>query len=199
VASKIDPYYRWLQIPPHEQPPHFYRLLGLSLFENHPDAIASAADQRMAFVRSAQNGPYAKESQALLNELAAAQSCLLDPISKANYDEQLRRHLAGKNSRWSSPTAADLVHPPPPAAIPVGAEFPESVGDDNARAPVTPLVSAGASVRRRSRSSLPLIVVSTSITVILFTAAAIGLWKWLEDSGEIGNVEPRRDNEGSTT
>jgi hypothetical protein len=203
VASKIDPYYRWLQIPPHEQPPHFYRLLGLSLFENHPDAIVAACDQRMAFVRMAQNGPYSAESQALLNELAAAQSCLLDPVSKSIYDEQLRRQVAAANSRWSSPPVPEYVPPPPAAAIPLGIGAQDSDHNDLDRRQAAPVIAAATSARHRSRSSLPLLVASTLFTVILFAAAAIGVLKWLEGgneaNGEAAAVAPAEETSASTS
>ena len=44
----FDPYHKWLAIPPEEQPPNHYRLLGVSPFESDPDVIENAADQRMA-------------------------------------------------------------------------------------------------------------------------------------------------------
>ena len=33
----FDPYRKWLGIPPKDQPPNHYRLLGLELFETDPD------------------------------------------------------------------------------------------------------------------------------------------------------------------
>ena len=33
MSAPFDPYYRWLGIPPGEQPPNHYRLLGVQLFE----------------------------------------------------------------------------------------------------------------------------------------------------------------------
>ena len=39
MAEKFDPYYTWLGIPPQEQPPHFYRLLGLEVFEENREVI----------------------------------------------------------------------------------------------------------------------------------------------------------------
>ena len=35
----FDPYHKWLGIPPKDQPPNHYRLLGLSLFESDPEVI----------------------------------------------------------------------------------------------------------------------------------------------------------------
>ena len=58
-AKTFDPYHKWLGIRPEEQPANHYRLLGVVLFEDDLDAIASAADQRMAHVRSFQTGVHA--------------------------------------------------------------------------------------------------------------------------------------------
>src|SRR5687768_18381170 len=44
MVDVFDPYHKWLAIPPEEQPPHHYRLLGIKLFESDPDVIESAAD-----------------------------------------------------------------------------------------------------------------------------------------------------------
>ncbi len=92
----FDPYHKWLGIPPKDQPANYYRLLGLDLFENDPDVIANAADQRMAHVRSFQIGTYQGHSQKLLNELAAARVCLLNQARKVVYDDALRARLAGE-------------------------------------------------------------------------------------------------------
>ena len=35
--ASFDPYQAWLGIPPHDQPPNLYRLLGLVLFESNPE------------------------------------------------------------------------------------------------------------------------------------------------------------------
>lgn len=59
MAGNFDPYYKWLGIPPKDQPPNFYRLLGIDLYEDDPEVIAIAAEQRIGHVRSFQNGEYA--------------------------------------------------------------------------------------------------------------------------------------------
>lgn len=90
MARPFDPYHKWLGIPPEEQPPDHYRLLGVRLFEDDPDVIDYAADGRMALVRNFQAGAHARLSEQLLNELAAARITLLTPAKRAAYDEQLR-------------------------------------------------------------------------------------------------------------
>src|ERR1700682_3305559 len=88
--TPFDPYYKWLAIPPTEQPPNLYRLLGVNLFEADPDVIEMAADQRMAHVRNFQTGQHSDLSQKLLNELSSARVRLLSPEKRATYDESLR-------------------------------------------------------------------------------------------------------------
>lgn len=94
----FDPYHRWLGIPSEEQPPNYYRLLGVTLFEQHPEVISSAADRQMAHVRSFQTGQHSDSSQRILNELAMARVCLLNPSKKAEYDERLRMELMASAS-----------------------------------------------------------------------------------------------------
>lgn len=87
----FDPYHLWLGIPPEEQPPNHYRLLGIAPLEKNADVIATAADRQMSHLRTFQSGMYSALSQDLLNEVAAARLCLLDPVKKAAYDTQLRQ------------------------------------------------------------------------------------------------------------
>lgn len=113
MTEHFDPYHKWLAIPPAEQPPNHYRLLALPLFETDPDVISSAADQRMGHVRSFQSGPHGKLSQKLLNEIAAARVCLLNPEKKAAYDEALRKQLAVSDDASRMPGVAPAVAEPP--------------------------------------------------------------------------------------
>jgi hypothetical protein len=93
MNRSFDPFYRWLGIPPEEQPPNHYRLLGLQLFEGDPGVVETAADRQMAHLRTFQTGPHADLSQQLLNQVAAARICLLNAEKKTAYDAILRRNL----------------------------------------------------------------------------------------------------------
>lgn len=93
-TEAFDPYHRWLGIPPKHQPPDHYRLLGIERFESDAEVICDAADRQMMHVRTYQLGEYSSLSQKILNELAVARVCLLNPEKKAAYDEQLRARLA---------------------------------------------------------------------------------------------------------
>jgi hypothetical protein len=112
VAESFDAYHRWLGIPPKDHPPNHYRLLALELFESDPDVIESAADRQMGHLRTYQTGKHADLSQRLLNEVATAKVCLLNPPKKAAYDAALRQRLA---PAASSPHAAE--HAPQPGGV----------------------------------------------------------------------------------
>lgn len=98
----FDPYYHWLGIPPREQPPNHYRLLGIELFEPNEDVISFAADRQMAHLRAFQNSKQAADSQRLLNEVSAARVCLLSSERRAAYDAELRERLAERSSAAQS-------------------------------------------------------------------------------------------------
>src|SRR5208283_2682615 len=93
MSDAFDPYFKWLGIPKADQPPHGYRLLGIEPFESDGDVISNAADGRMAQIKNFQSGKFAAVSQKLLNEVAAAKICLLNPQKKAEYDRRLRAYL----------------------------------------------------------------------------------------------------------
>jgi formylglycine-generating enzyme required for sulfatase activity/serine/threonine protein kinase len=110
----FDPYYQWLGIPPKDQPPNHYRLLGAERFEENPDVIASAAEQRTTYLRTFQLGKYSGLSQRLLNEVAKAKVCLLNPATKAAYDATLKQQ--SPSAQAAAPSAPPA--PPPPKAPP---------------------------------------------------------------------------------
>ena len=107
MSETFDPYYKWLGIRPEEQPPDHYRLLGIGKFENDLDVIANAADQRMAHLQTFQNSKHAAESQRLLNEVALARVCLLNPEKRTAHDQRLRQKLQ------SSSVTGRLIAPKP--------------------------------------------------------------------------------------
>jgi hypothetical protein len=132
MTAAFDPYYKWLGIPPGEQPANLYRLLGLTVFENDPEVIESAAEQRISYLRTFQGGPLGPQSQTLLNEVAEARACLLKAERKLEYDYALREwlailvrsvsFLAASAGQRSAPTALleGEVSPPPALSCPRG-------------------------------------------------------------------------------
>ena len=83
MAGEFDSYYKWLAIPPDEQPPNLYRLLGLRLFEEDAGVIEMAAERQMIHVRNFQSGPHFELTQRLLNEISSAKSVLFKVEKKA--------------------------------------------------------------------------------------------------------------------
>ncbi len=106
--SDFDAYHKWLGIPPDDQPPHYYRLLGISLFEKDRTVIISALDQRQSFLKQKSVGPQGELAEPLLEEIQQARLCLLNRLMKAQYDSTLREQGF----------VAPSVQPTPPAAAP---------------------------------------------------------------------------------
>lgn len=150
MKDRFDPYRKWLGVPPEDQPPHHYRLLGIEPFEADPDVIANAADGRMAQVKNFQIGKYSQQSQKILNEIAAAKVCLLNPEKKAEYDRQLRPRLESENKG-------------PPKAAPPAVRKPKLKADSTADTAIpdidTSSVFSYVSTRGRTRRSWPIPVV----------------------------------------
>lgn len=112
-GEAFDPYHKWLGIAPSHQPPHYYLLLGIEPFEEDAEVIAAAADRQMAHVRTFQAGPHAAWCQRILNELAAARICLLDPERKRQYDAMLRDRLATEVQGAETPPGRTAAAAPP--------------------------------------------------------------------------------------
>jgi hypothetical protein len=138
MAESFDPYHQWLGIPPAEQPPNHYRLLGLAAFENDPNVIANAADRQMAHLRSFGTSKHSALSQRLLNEVAAAKVALLKPEKKTAYDTNLRARIGGR------PPITDTNAGPPPRAAPPVATAPAFSSAPRTNAPVQGTVSSSA-------------------------------------------------------
>lgn len=117
MAEEFDPYFKWLAIPRHEQPPDHYRLLGIPLFVDDADVIDYAAAQRMLLLRNMQISQHAALAQKILVEVGRAKACLLNPPRKAEYDVELRQQIAAQTERPAAHPR--LVKQPPPVAPPV--------------------------------------------------------------------------------
>jgi outer membrane biosynthesis protein TonB len=113
VGDRImfDPYHKWLGIPPVDQPPNHYRLLALNLFESDTEVIDAAANRQMAYLQQRAIGNHAACSQKLLNEVAAARLCLLNPQKKTEYDAGLKAKPAPEIED-SPPTLPTTTVPP---------------------------------------------------------------------------------------
>lgn len=148
MMAVVDPYQEWLGIPPEQQPPNHYRLLGLPLFTDDPYVIAHAAHQRFTDIRAKQTGEHALLSQRIFDEIVAAEACLLNPETKAAYDAELRsQYLVAQRpsqlyvSPYSVPDqqtyeTPPTSPPPPPVSPPVPSATSQSV------APPVPLATS---------------------------------------------------------
>ena len=91
TTEEFDPYYKWFGIPPKDQPPNHYRLLGIEYLESDPDVIDAAANRLMAYLQDISSGDHRDASQEMLNKISAARRCLLNPVSKLEYDSELKK------------------------------------------------------------------------------------------------------------
>jgi serine/threonine protein kinase len=98
MSDVFNPYHRWLGIPLQEQPPNHYRLLGLQVFEQDPDVIETAADQRQTSLRLYVDSKHGVQAKALLKEVAEAKVCLLLAERKETYDAWLHERLKSQAS-----------------------------------------------------------------------------------------------------
>lgn len=111
----FDPLHKWLGIPPNEQPPDDYRLLGVARFESDPEVIDVAADRHLSFLHDLTNGEYADLAESLSNRISAARLKLLSADKKAAYDRQLRDQqpdhgVDGSNDRDESLDVDAVLH-----------------------------------------------------------------------------------------
>ena len=144
----FDPYRKWLGIPPAEQPPNHYRLLGIGLFESDAEVISSAADRQMFHVRNFQSGGFAEIAQFILNELAAARALLARSAARAQYDQWLRQTLPPAMAM--APPAMAMAMPP--GAAPETAAAAAFSGYPYPAAAPRPASRPGAVVQSRGRA-----------------------------------------------
>ncbi len=181
----FDPYYEWLGIPPKDQPPHHYRLLGVELYEDHLTAIDAAANRIMAYLQELSNGDNGALAQQLLNEVSTARVCLLNKKRKAAYDQTLKTKLSNKKQKKKPATAK--IPPPLPTATPLEAEeeapFPAigttgipQISTEDSR-PGTTLGPAARKTSRRSKNGDKKILLVV-IILLLIVAATLGFY-WL--------------------
>lgn len=194
MAEPFDPYRKWMGIPPQEQPPNHYRLLGIALFEHDPDVIENAANRQMSHIRTFQGGKNAAHSQRILSELSAAKLCLLTPDRKTTYDAELRARqqaakpaaaipaavvpmavpvgaapppppaALGRDERWRTDEVAEAPLAPPPVPIPM------PVGTAVAPLPVVRGRSASAILARRKKNRFAVLMI-VALAVLLAAGA----------------------------
>jgi hypothetical protein len=185
--AAFDPYYEWLGIPPKDQPPHHYRLLGVELYEDHLTAIDAAANRIMAYLQELSNGDNGALAQQLLNEVSAARVCLLNKKRKATYDQTLKTNLSNKKQKKKNKPAVTKTPPPLPMATPVETEeeapfpaigttgIPQISTEDRHQG--TTLGAASRRTTRRAKSGDKKILLVV-IVLLLLVAAALGIMRF---------------------
>lgn len=198
MSDEFDPYRKWLGIPTDEQPPNFYRLLGIAKFEDDPDVISNAADRQMSHVRTYQSSKHSDLSQQILNELSKAKVCLLSPDKREAYDAELKAQNDGSTpvlvaKRLPSPAAVPTPPPPmptdepvatgilvaPPSAPPLSPVEPNPVSVSNPSPTIrTSSKSTASRIRSRRKSSPKLIIVAIGgfiIAILILILVLSGL------------------------
>jgi len=119
MPEKLDPYQAWLGIPPAEQPPNHYRLLGIPLFDGDHRTINAAAERQLALVAAAQTSGNAAIARHIVEQIKAARSVLLAHDAKRGYDVALKERLSRVKPVSTVPQAVqpNRARPIPKAAV----------------------------------------------------------------------------------
>lgn len=208
MPEAFDPYYRWLGIPPKEQPPNHYRLFGIELFESDRDVIDSVASRHMAYLQEINQGPHVREAQQLLNELATARRCLLDPEKKAAYDTELKTKLAAESKppkAASAPrrqrTEKPSPSPPPPkmsqdrpATRPAGQQKPPLAATTESMLDGRP----GPATQRKKEKPIYLMIAGVAAgVVVLFVVAGLLLFGGGDGGDKTRQIQRKTQREAS--
>jgi len=153
MNKPFDPYHVWLGIPPKDQPPNHYRLLGIELLEENADVIDAASMRQTSYLRGMSSGEHRRESQQILNEISAARRCLLDADKKAAYDADL-----GTNQNVTSLPADEAViveAEPVPSEESSDSPFPQFGQIEEAEAPAFPTFNTDTPTAPTQGASVP--------------------------------------------
>ena len=161
MSEKFDPYRKWLGIPAKDQPPHHYRLLNIEPFEKDPDVISNAVDARTTQLKQHQSGEHAEAAKEILDRLAEARVCLLNPKKKAAYDKQLRSQLKA-DKRKSLPKAAPLSGKPDAASQAAGTGIP-TFGSSS----VAAHLSEESERRKKRQVALLVFGIATAVAILV--------------------------------
>lgn len=120
--TEFNPYNKWLGISKDEDSPSHYQMLGLNRGEFDPDVIEAAAEQRILFLESVQNGANKDQARKLTKEIRLAKLTLLDPKKREAHDIELRRNagmpfLVQPSSAVQTQTGAISHEGPTPPSV----------------------------------------------------------------------------------
>gem|GEM_PF-2153655 len=187
MADKFDPYRIWLGIPPAEQPPHHYRLLGIGLYEQDSEVIEGSADRQMAHVQTHLTGDHAAGAQRLLNELAAAKLTLLKADKKTEYDRLLRAKLASQSGVQTASRPAPAAKGPLAAAAVVRSSTSAVLPDANQEFAADYQSSSSRTRRPPAKKLHPAVYLAP----VLLLVGILGGWLVMRSAPPPAGVQPR--------
>lgn len=117
MTRSVNPYTDWMDIPDSACPPNHFALLGVRESEENEVKIKSAYYRRVAKISVFEYGSDASVCQEILQELAIAKDCLVDPSKRTAYLAE----LAARNTSSNQSTNQDTGVPnrgKPKRAIP---------------------------------------------------------------------------------
>ncbi|MBC8873425.1 MAG: hypothetical protein H8E44_28645 [Planctomycetes bacterium] len=116
VTDDFNPYHEWLGLDSQLKQPNYYQLLGVEPGETNALMISTSAERAAARVRSIRPGPRAAEWAKVLDEIASAKNCLMDPTRRAQYDRQLAAVRPGTTGGYRRPAPRDKTATAQPGA-----------------------------------------------------------------------------------
>jgi len=116
TKTEFDPYDDWLDIGPDQQPADRYQLLGVERYEDDEDVIRDASSERLAHLRSLDTGEHAPLRDELVEEVVAAQKCLLNDKRRDAYAHSLRAKLQPKKRSAPAPRQKPSANRPAPSS-----------------------------------------------------------------------------------
>ena len=121
MAQGFDPYHIWLAIPPEDQPPDHYRLLGVKAFESQcrraGERRRPAAWRTSALSRRASTRPNRKNCST---SWPPPGLCLLNPEKRQAYDRELKAKLAAEKPAPPAPPSPAAPAPDQPGTQAAG-------------------------------------------------------------------------------
>src|SRR5688572_15003743 len=103
MTTLFDPFHKWLGIPPAEQPPDHYRLLGVCAHEGDLDVIKIAARRQLTHLQSLDVNGREDERRQLISLVKVAYACLQNAEQKALYDERLAQRKRAMDQSTNAP------------------------------------------------------------------------------------------------
>lgn len=201
-SNKFDPYHKWFGIPSAEQPPHYYRLLRIAVFESDLDVIDHAYDTAMAELKRQEAGAYGDLVEQLGRELLAARRCLLDPQKRAEYDRTLRKQMSPDENLGSAPIR-QRSSPPPLAETRVPAqqspEMAASAPFVRSAPPTTKPVASGHNSSSRKPIIVPLLVGGIACAILVTIGIVVGRLSLDESPNPTTPPALAKDPVGKTT